>query len=192
MATTCPSVNLKKMSKKNARITIAKDVLARLKYRKVTVGKYFEGVDNVLSYLQETPDDEGRVYLNPENLNAQKVIKLLEKQCEVCALGNLFMSHIRVFNQIELGGIENDRDGIVDSLNDYFDNQQLDLIEAAFEIEPSHVRGYLGFYREEDGKSELDKLADKAVNFGSKYDDASKRLRAIMLNLIKNDGVFVP
>lgn len=194
----CPTINLKRMSKKNARIAIVKDVLARIKHRRIRTGFYFSGVHNVIYDLRELPNDEGKVYVDAEKLNAKNFIDLLEEKCDVCALGSLFMSHIRVFNQISLGQIDSERDTITQSLHEYFDKEQLDLIETAFERSGAGTYNTYYFSDENLSDSELNDLdskgllAYKAIKFGQKYGDSSKRLRAIMLNVVKNDGVFKP
>ena len=114
------------------------------------------------------------------DIDAREVINKLEK-CEACALGNMMLSHVRVFDKISLEEIDGERDSITDTLGNYFEKNQLDLIEVAFEGE---MCGWYIYPTEE---------FDKAVeNFTQKYSDVKKRLRAIMINIVRNDGTFKP
>lgn len=177
---TCP-LNLKKISKEKARVTVAKDVLARLRYRKVQQRVYLDKreLDNVIWDLEDVAYKKNE-YVG--NLDAREHINKLEK-CPACALGNMLLSHVRIFDKITLYNLDEmngDRDPIMDVLTDYFSEEQLDLIECAFEGE------FWG-----NGEYDMD-LVDKAIVFGNKYLDSKKRLRAIMLNIVKNNGTFKP
>lgn len=181
MTTVCKTLNLNRMSKKAARIAIAKDVLARLRYRNIETRTYMNGLENISSWNSLNDD-----------VNAQNHIKELEKNCQVCALGSMFLSHIRVFDKIMMSELTDDRDNLTSVLSDYFDQKQLDLIECAFEGELVVDENY---YEETDSDvwpPIYPTEVEEAKKYIIKYRDDKKRLRAIMINVIRNNGVFKP
>ena len=146
---------MKVQSHQEKRIAIAKDVVRRLRYLRIKANNtYVSNVDRVFSV-----DDIGKE-MSP------RVCKL-EKNCDVCALGGMFLSHLRLFNNFtyNMYGINRTRITL-DALNEYFSSDQLNLIEECFEYPP----------------------------FDSKYQKQhpKTRLRMIMLNIIKNKGTFEP
>lgn len=106
-----------------------------------------------------------------------------EKSCKVCALGALYYAHYVIAEPLvdrqTLGG-KVVRE-LVSELADKhaFNSRELRRIELAFE------RG-LGAYTPE---SEQD---SEAIAFGTKYPNKTKRMRAIMQNIIDNNGTFQP
>src|SRR5690348_9348597 len=116
MSTTCKTLNLNKMSKEKARVLIAKDVLARLRYRNVQTGYYLYDKNNVKH------DIVMKASLDENDIDAQKYIVKLEKNCPACALGNMMLSHVRLFDQVTLDQLTGDREDITDVLEDYFDS----------------------------------------------------------------------
>lgn len=181
----------KMMTNKQKRIAIAKDVLLRMRYRNIRKGTYIEG------------DFETKKDIK-DKTKADTVIKDLEKACDVCALGSCFLSHIRLFDKIELGeigtvGEKEIFDGEVypaevdiyvngsfvrEPLLNYFSEFQLDMIESAFEK-------YNASIHYDPSKDNEDKIQE-AIRFGFLFDSDENRLRAIMKNIVKNDGEFIP
>lgn len=80
---------LSEMTHAQARVTIAKDVLKHLKSYRVKQGVYCRG-------------SAPRSFNPPGKDQAQKHLKVLEKSCEVCALGSMMLSHIRTFNNFKI------------------------------------------------------------------------------------------
>jgi len=105
------------------------------------------------------------------------------KDCKVCALGALMLSEIRHTNKLKMsdvgGEIHYEAHG--SRLNKAFSQSQQKLMELAFE-------GGNGFFSTLacDGKTTY-----KIESFYKKYPDENKRLRAILKNIIKNNGKFV-
>lgn len=159
-----------KLTKAEARVEIAKDVLKHLRAMKVTRGTYCCSDEAELEGL------EG---------DAQQHVGVIQKSCQVCALGSMMVSHIRKFDNF---GMDNfwmgrlDRQDIADALGKYFSQTQLDLIEAAFETAP----GKLNRETYEAGA----KL--KAHLFGNRFKTDRQRLKGIMENIVKNSGKFCP
>lgn len=92
----CVTVSQKKfktLGKAQRRIIILKDVLARLSKQKITpgFGSYIDG------YIQV--EDLGK------KQQAHQVLPVVEEACTVCALGAMFLSHIRKGNSVKLDQI---------------------------------------------------------------------------------------
>jgi hypothetical protein len=104
-----------------------------------------------------------------EEDGAQQHINKISKDCQVCALGACFLSYIRLFNKVKLcqithaGHVFCARTQIYDQLQEFFATSQLGEIEKAFE-------------------------------FNNKNFDPSEtpkdRLKAIMQNIVDNNGTF--
>lgn len=176
-----------------ARIAICKDVLKHIPVMKVKRGTYCRafGERNQTLINNTSPNSE-----------AQEYLPVLEKHCNVCALGGMMLSYIRKYDNFGMGvfhrhdfGLE--RVHITNQLEKFFNSQQLDLIESAFEVPgtASARKSYaLNIKLEEESvhKDEDWILKQKARLFGAQHVTPRKRLRAIMLNVIKNKGTFKP
>jgi len=169
------------MTKAQVRVEVAKDVIRSLRLLTVRNGVYFKPAGSVklVNSIVSSSTDSKRV--------AQK----LKKGCEVCALGACFLSSVRLTNRWEFGGFEEhwtgpaqvravEREVLEEKLHKIFTPFQIDLIETAFEeyncTNLANDRYVIG----------------RAISFGSKHYDSTSRLRAIMKNIIKNNGTFKP
>ena len=121
--TTKPKSKLTEAAK--ARIAICKDVLKHIPVMKVKRGTYCRvfGERNQTLINNTSPNSE-----------AQEHLPILEKHCNVCALGGMMLSYIRKYDNFEMGefhrhyfGLE--RFHITEQLGKFFDGLQLDLIE---------------------------------------------------------------
>lgn len=173
---------VRRQTKAEKRIAIAKDVIAQLKagtYRS-SPGTYCEFNTKEVAKMDATKE-------------LQKELRKVTA-CNVCALGSLFVSDVRKHNNFKAGkaelgyylddafGSEWINDSIDDSvirerLSKLFSSEQLALIETAFETNDS-------FGADEDA-------AYTAIEFGQAFDDPSERMTAIMTNIIRNNGTFV-
>jgi hypothetical protein len=164
-------------------VLVAQDVLDRLDHLSLTRGHYLYGYP-----------DKGDI--NPDG-DLRDNVKVIEQICSICALGALLLSKARLFddvpmtNVLEYGGfgistyrINMTRGELTAKLRDAFSDEQLDLIETAFE------RRYIG------SNCTRTKLASealsRAIRFGEAFYNNTERLKAIMENVIANNGVFVP
>ena len=94
-------------------------------------------------------------------------------QCYVCARGALFLSAVRKGNNFKTGSFIGEPTQVLKPLEKrYWSRPQIKKIEAAFE-------GFAGF-------------KSKTCKFFDKYDNAHDRLVAILKNIIKNNGTFIP
>lgn len=156
------------------RIEVIKDALKRLRYLNLSTNEYLR-----IRY-QEFIGNE----CNTEQAN--KYISKIEKNCEVCAKGALFLSHIRKYNEVSVSDVLNSNaDSYICSNLKEFDIENLDLVEAAYQCCPN-CRW--------DDNQETKELDKKAVIFGQGFDYRNKksRLKAILKNMLDNNGVFVP
>lgn len=179
---------LSKMTKAEARVAIAKDALAQLRSRK------YDAVGGIYVEFDKNLDlpDWGDSSTESNRKANQQVCNLIPKMgtCTVCARGALFLSTIRKFNHFTLGDWDRsggysdgcNRDTIETVEDRYFTDKQLSLIESTFEGE---------MFRKND--TELsDREYNNCINFYSKYSSDHDRLVAILKNIIKNEGAFVP
>jgi len=158
-------------------VKIAKDVLKRLRYLTVRDGNYVRG--DTMKVINKKDD-------------ARKHLPRIEKACRVCAKGALFLSHIRVNDKIDMGKILGDfhtaivlyDEDVCQPLLSYVSQDQLDLVETAFEMRD------VGLQLADRG---LGAEATQAINFGLCYlGDDKARLKAICQNIIDNEGWFKP
>lgn len=173
----------RKAKKAEKRVMIAQDVLAQIKAR-----RYEPAIGNWVDF--STGVNRGSGVCLQEAFETKAI-----DTCKVCGVGSLIMSAINCGNSVteneddpEFGYASNgtlrrlsyDSIGKVSSsLEKYFSKDQIRLIELAFEL----GGGY--FFTEEE-------IDVRAVKFGKKYTSAKGRLKAIMENIIANQGKFTP
>ena len=159
------------VEKAKKRVLIAKDVIKLLDLKKI---KSVRGL-----YLNLNGEDT-----KDSNAPVEKVLKK-KKSCQVCALGSLFYAHVNRFNKVKVKNLRNEyydarwnhpnnqfeatQFNICKPLHSYFSQEQLLLIEDYFEE---------------------NNIYSSTVN---DYIPAKKMsIRAIMENIIKNNGTFIP
>lgn len=101
------------------------------------------------------------------------------EECRACALGSIFAACI-ARPELKLKaepGYEGDDNEQRVALSPYFSEEQLMLIESAFEMDD--------FTYGDDGWED-------AVDFGRMFNNDKDRLLAILQNIIDNNGEFVP
>lgn len=160
--------------------------------------------EDVLASLGKLVPSAGSFVKNyelPPNFNklatANEQAQALKPACRVCALGACFLSTVTLYNAFEfkfnrwpdrvIVGDEN----MFNRLRAIFTPVQLYLIENAFE-------NGNGYFRDNINLGEIglkfstapDRTA--AVKFGRRFKTATTRLRAIMKNIVANEGVFIP
>lgn len=163
-----------RMNKQEKKIALCQDVIAQIKAGILTIntGAY---VNIPYFHLDE------KVELNKQ---------LLERNpyCSVCAKGALFITDIIKRNHYKITNTRYiDSHEIIDRLKNVFSENELDLIETAFELTVINTDNeYLSNGDEDNYGGNYTYVAKEAVKFGEKYDDSEKRLIAIMKNIIKN------
>ena len=160
------------MSRRNRNmcVRIAKDVLKQLRLKRyvATPGTYVN-----LNNIGFTSNDE----------SFKKLFKTdKEVTCEVCALGSAFVSLVNIANKCSVGEMEEAYDnGMFERLSKHFGVNNVALMESAFECRAMNSFGT------DDMAYEVLELA---AEWGRRFDDPTKRLRAIMQNVIRNNGDF--
>lgn len=182
----------RKLSKKDQRIAIAKDVIKLLKTDKIiarssylTLGNYDEFSDvfdsDLADIMVDTSDDDEHdtcAIINPKiaKLDASLLLEQMLPACEVCGIGSLFVAALRKNDKMTIEHFKDKvlddatRDHEVEYLAKWFDSQQLDLIEEYFEDRSGC-----------DSESPIYSVVEQ-----------DKRLVMIMENIVSNKGEFDP
>lgn len=114
------------------------------------------------------------------------------KKCEVCARGALFVAAVERFDNLSFGQLNIDDwdkqhgQGFAPYIWKnyefrFFTRKQIVMIETAFEQSLIDEIVVLS-----------DNLLDKCRNFAPKVKSAKGRMTAIMKNIVRNQGTFVP
>jgi hypothetical protein len=175
----------KSLSPTQKRIAIAEDVIGALKAKryKATCGTYVYSTATAKGF---TKKNESAL-----DIDLQEILKANMKSCEVCAKGAMFVAAVERFDKLKIDVYDSsdrvlaDFDGdesVCDHLSNYFDQDQLDLIECAFEG---------GEFMESHGIYEEGETDWAARGYEHKYPNAHDRMIAIMENIIRNKGKFI-
>lgn len=176
-----------KMKPTEQRVAIAKDVLKQLsdKFYKAKTGDYL--------LFRNTPEID-KIPAKLDNLLS--LLKRSKARCEVCGIGSIFVSMVNLGNKITTNECDLDKEiseyyGVDDSLmreklDKIFSAEQRSLIEAAFERSTSLTENDY-----EKNEEAWEKIRE-AMEFGAQFKTPSNRLKAIMKNIIKNKGTFIP
>lgn len=157
---------LSEMTPQEARIAIAQDVIKQLKYYKV---------QSVYCELPREIFDDIVKYNDKDAKEEWEQIK----NCEVCGIGACFLSYVHLFNNTTIGDLVGPNFYTISSkLNGIFSMEQLECIENAFE-------GY------RYGSKTIKTLAFYERH-SNERSDRKGLLKQIMLNIIENNGTFIP
>lgn len=167
-----------KLTPDEKRVAIAKDVIDQ-----ITAEKYVASCGIYMSI------DTNKEYKEDESL--QKVLDK-EESCQVCAMGAIFASKVRLGNEFSVDQLNgwvgdisaSDRD-ILKATDDIFSLEQMRLMEFCFENDD--IDSYFWRTMERD---DFNTLEAKCNDFYYSYDGDSDRMLAIMQNVIDNNGVF--
>lgn len=181
--------DFEELSDSEKRVRIANDVLIQLDKGKIKArqGSYFD---------LKIPTEEFRDERDLQDLLKSR--KKTIKPCTACAMGALFTCHVMETDNFKLGQTRDDcfsprqpvntisvaRYQMDERLTEFFELGQLRLIECAFEMSTT-------FYTDDFWGEPGDEAA-RAKEFGERYRWPKQRLRAIMKNIIKNNGKFIP
>lgn len=180
-------------------IEVARDVLLQLKLKRLQAqsGTYLE---------LEKQDEEGNacgLSLTTEFGKSGSFQKTFQQntniKCTVCAIGAAYVSYINRFNKVKNSQvISANSNAMVKTLGKIFPGDQLRLMEAVFECgwvrEPEWFTNLENEYYSSDETGEQVPAFEHVNNmieaFYYRYADDDKRLRAIMTNVIRNNGEF--
>ena len=165
------------------RVVIAQDVLDQLEARRLipTYGTYLSPGDKVEhDYFDSYGDhyDEDREV--SEALDGAK--------CEVCGIGSLFIAAVDRANGCTVGdlGSPNSDSAMRNYLSDWFADDQLSMIEAAFEGR------FIDWSAGDSGLHEYSPEIRQAIAFTRRTTSPTARIKKIMNNIIENKGTFKP
>lgn len=187
-----------KMTEKNKKVVaVAKDVLKQLK-AKTLKAKHRMYVDIKKLGNKKIPVnmENDKLYDRRLSMQLKDVFKNI-KSCEVCAKGAIFVAAVSRYNKEKIypdaKDVSNKRlseivrwdscmNGLDDKdiIDDLFEKKDWDTIELYFEGEDVNT---IGFDKIDIVRSEI---------FFKSHKNAKERMVAIMKNLIKNKGRFVP
>ena len=174
--------------KRERAVAVAKDVLKIMKKPTVEASQS----TYITAPLEITKGDEDK--------EVQELLPDIMKDCKVCALGACMLAKIGLYGDCKVRDIfENITnvyeyysptsklnglgENIHDELRSIFSYKQMDMIESAFEQSEMYSYG---------GLDDAPKYIHDSIAFGDKYEDDTDRLRAIMRNIIRNAGQFIP
>lgn len=169
----------RRMSAKAKRIAVAKEVLMLLRRRKIAAqqGAYIHSPNVPFAPLQGIQNDT----------EMRDVI--LSRKCQVCGIGAIACARATLLDAMPANHVISDdamdmigRGATLQMIGEVFSRSQVDLIETAFE---KYLPGDII-----SGPSTESQAS--ARKFGLKYRSATARLKAIMRNIIRNGGKFVP
>lgn len=186
-----------KMTAAQKRLAIAKDVLAQLKKKKFVAesGSYCTLNTSKVLTRKDIGISEGEGYKTVDIELQPLLLDGTIASCDVCAIGSVFMSKVLLGNKFKITAdsysdsgedsvdLETDLDrdhDMVESLKGIFTEKQLRLMEYAFEGEDIKEIFF----------DSPEKFHLKVDEFYYEYTSDESRLKAIMQNIIKNEGTF--
>ena len=155
-----------RLSKKQQRIAIAKDVLKQIKLK-----RYKAQPDTYVNILGL----RNKGYNLGSSSQFQEALLTENPSCNVCGIGAAFCSMARLGDGVNLWSDYHDK------LLAMFSRRQVYLIEAAFEGKQIRFDSRL---------SSTDQKSTR--EFYRKYSKSSDRLAAIFRNILRNEGTFKP
>lgn len=191
-------------------VLVAKDVITQVKAKKYRAKRQ--------SYVRFSDASTQRLINSDENKELHTVLPNLN--CHVCARGALFLSHIKYADQFKIKQLNIGRDFWSGDVPDIYDKEILKrdmpfdtlnqyMMETAFELEDidDHLLDLIvppSTLLTRNGKPKVKEkvrqqmydaghlLVAACIKFGSRYKNIDNRLIAIMKNVVKNKGAFVP
>lgn len=153
-------------------VVVAKDVLKHLNAMAIKDGHYFQLVTDETEILYREGD-------------LQEHVEEVQAHCTVCLLGACVLSKARIYDTVSMETFRemeiccSDSD-VRETLADIFDIDTINCMEAAFEVDR------FNWMRATDHK-----LIEAAMNFGSQFQTRKECVRAVMENIIANNGKFI-
>lgn len=169
-------------------VEVARDVLLQLRLKRIEA--------NSGTYLIV----HGALNRNSQESFQKTFAKNESVTCTVCAIGACYISYINRFNRVTntqacAAGVTS----MLGTLTEVFSYDQLRLMEAVFESgfvgdEPQWFHALVNEYYDSDcesvGTPAHERITTLIEEFYNRYPDDDKRLRAIMINVIRNNGEF--
>ncbi len=186
-------IDLSKLTKAQARVEIAKDVIAGIKADKFRATHTYADLDlmgdvgerarEVYDKLTETWDGEEQSY--SKKVDWMAVLNLPKASCDVCAIGACFAATVRRENKFSAPTTSVEREDVVKRMRNYFSPGQLDKLESAYES------GYAEWTEEDDRFAGFDACGGWR-KFGRDlgYED-NERMTNLMLHIVAMKGEIV-
>jgi hypothetical protein len=187
------------------RVLIAKDVIAQLNSKKIVAKSNY--------YVQIYENRDGLLTdLFTSESQLCDVFKEKSVTCQVCARGAMFVAAVTRFNDLKigpkadyiLGQLDVPQSFVASYEENFFEPQQLGLIESVFETTQHvneagrRIESQIQFLRENEGLFFSDSFYNLLRKYGATlclFADDNKapeiRMRSIMNNIIRNGGDFV-
>lgn len=153
------------------RVKIAQDVIDRLKVKQVIATSEFLNNEEGCDFWLESDES----YKDTVNT----------KVCRACAKGALFLSYVGRVNNLNgtgNGSSINYDSPEMEKLKEIFTQEQLDLMELAFER--NEFSWMVTDFDEE--------VKERAYAFNRRRNNKDNMLKAICENIIENNGTFIP
>jgi hypothetical protein len=170
------------LSSQEKKIAIAKDAI-----QQIEIGKYKAKQSYGYFTLGEYMTQDNRYQISDLQCEIDKA-----ETCSLCGMGAVFASRVRLGNDIT--NAKPDGDDIVNILEDVFEEEELRLIEAAFEGDgnENYFETYEEYDEDEDTYFTDYEPLNNAVAFHDNELGASEMLIKILNNVIENNGEFKP
>ena len=176
-----------KLSKKEKRVSICKDVIAQVKAKRLllNVGSIFKKDESYLNYIR----------LKDSNDSCKNILNDLT--CTVCAKGAIMLGYIDKHNNFSINRLESadyrlNHDRYPKDLIEIFGRKLLDDIEMSFEgtFFQWHIDNYSYDTLSLRDLNTTPALSEKAkmITAFTKYENDNERIIAIMKNIIDNKG----
>jgi hypothetical protein len=161
-------------------VEVARDVLLQLRLERLTTtGGYLRVQQNSQDF---NPPEE--VYNGSFKTAFQQDKSIV---CGVCAIGAAYIGYINRFNRVKTCDVLSaSDDDMILTMKNVFSEDQLRLMEGFFEN--GFVQTPSWYYDLDSGSAY--KVSNLISDFCNRYPERTQRLRAIMLNVIRNDGEF--
>lgn len=165
------AMNLKfnKLSRKEQRIAIAKDVVEMLRAKKIVANSTYLTMPTETMFDEHTPGFEKAA---ERGLDAS--VCLEQVKCEVCGIGSLFVGALRHNDKLSAGTLKEQmehgdiRQTQVEYLEKWFDADQLQLVEDYYEQNSGDFESPI--YMEDDDNKRLSMIMENIISNGGKFD----------------------
>lgn len=127
-----------------------------------------------------------------KNISLKDILGTVDGRCTCCAKGAIFAACVINVNEVKSWDLYNDEQFQKKKLKTWFGPLELDTIETAFEgdvIEDS--TSSLSMTCPESYRHYNSEIANRAIEFGLKYNEPEERLLAILDNILENGSFTV-
>jgi hypothetical protein len=186
--------NMDLMSPREKRMAIAKDIIQQIKYQQLNVsrGLYVAipgeaSIESTFDYFDSFSNND---QINQILINSGVV-------CQVCARGAIFIAGLKRFNNLTVGDFRKEHSlgkDIYSSIREtyernFFEPQQLSLIERAFEKGAYPMESRLSV-QDVIGWEDYERLCEACILYSLNLSEPDLLIK-IANNIIRNNGDFI-